>query len=252
MTGRITLIGLMILLASACSPNTPSMTLDELLNRHTQARGGAAAIESVNSITIEALIVEPEFTLTGNYVATRDEWMRIDVYADGVRVFSEALGPDGGWQMFGDGTVADLSPGGAEALYRGVAGNLFGLHELPAMGFELALVGKTPRNTGSYWEIEKTSPDGFSEHIFIDPDTFLIASEVQTSALHPDIDATETRQEDFSSDYRVTAGVLFPEKSEKRNIDTGEVMQTVTVNSRRVNAPVDPAHFARPATESEE
>ena len=247
---RIILAALFGLMASACDPSGSQMTLEQLLEKNAEARGGAAAIENVQSIAIEALIEEPAFTLTGDYVATRDGWMRIDVYANDTRVFTEALGPDGGWQMFDDGSVADLSTEGEAALHRGVAGNLFGLHELPNRGYTLTLVGETTRNEKPYWEIEKIAPDGFSEHVFIDPDTFLVAIEIQTSALHPDLDSTETRQETFALNYSETAGVLFAEKSEKRNIDTGEVMQTVTVNNRRINEPVDAAHFARPAPDA--
>ena len=245
---RIVLGGLSVLLA-ACAPSEPTKNLEWLLARHAEARGGAEAIEKINSIEVVGLITEPEFTVEGHYFATRAGWMRIDVFAEGTRVFTEALGPDGGWQMFGDGRVEDLSPGGKEALARGIAGNLFGLHELENIGYTLALIGKTERHGGVFWEVEQTAPDGFSEHIFIDPDTFVVASEIETSALHPDIDSTQTRQETYYSDYAETAGVLFSEKSEKRNMDTGEVMQTVVIKSRRVNGPIDPVHFLRPTPE---
>ncbi|GJL92981.1 MAG: hypothetical protein DHS20C04_26400 [Hyphococcus sp.] len=225
------------------------MTLDRLLDAHAQARGGKAALESINSVDVTLEIVEPDFSLTGHYRASRDGMMRIDVYAGDDRVFTEALGPDGGWQMFGDGKVADLSPDGDDALRRGVIGNLYGLHELPSLGYELKLIGSNERNGGSFWEIEKTAPDGFSEHLFFDKDTFLIASSVNTSALHPDIDSTEVRQETFYFDYQKVGGVLFSNRSEKRNLDTGDVMQTSAITSRRINVALDPAQFERPPAE---
>jgi hypothetical protein len=72
--------------------------------------------------------------------------MRIDVFAGEDRVFTEALGPEGGWQMFGDGTIADLSEDGDAALRRGVIANLYGLHELPALGYTLNFLGASERN----------------------------------------------------------------------------------------------------------
>jgi len=164
-------------------------------------------------------------------------------------VFTEALGPDGGWQMFDDGEVADLSPDGDAALQRGIIGNLYGLHELPALGYELTFIGSNERNGAEFWEVEKTAPDGFSEHLFFDKDTFLIASSVNTSALHPDIDSTEVRQETFHSDYQEKNGVMFSNKSEKRNLDTGEIMQNTTVTGRQVNVALEPGQFNRPAGE---
>ncbi len=241
------LCAFLLFAASACAP-TPAqeMTLDRLLEAHTDARGGKAALEKIQTLVVELEIVEPGFTLTGRYRASRDGQMRIDVFAGDQRVFTEALGPDGGWQMFGDGEVADLSPGGDDALRRGVIGNLYGLHELPALGYKLEFIGSSQRNNGSFWEIEKTAPDGFSEHLYFDKDTFLIASSINTSALHPDIDSTEVRQETFYSNYQETGGVQFSNASEKRNLDTGEVMQNTTVTGREVNAMLEPGQFERP------
>lgn len=69
---------------------------------------------------------------------------------------------------------------------------------------------------------------------------------IETSALHPDIDSTEVRQETFQSDYREAAGVMFSNFSEKKNLDTGDIMQTDIVKSRSVNTTIDPQIFKRP------
>ncbi len=148
--------------------------------------------------------------------------------------------------MFDDGTVADLSLDGENALKRGLISNLYGLHEITAQGYTLALIGSTSHNGSTYWEVKKSSPDGFSEHLYLDKDTFMITSDIETSALHPDLDSSKTRQETFRSDYREVAGVLFSHKSEKYNLDTGDIMQTAIVTSREVNIDLDPAQFLRP------
>lgn len=69
---------------------------------------------------------------------------------------------------------------------------------------------------------------------------------IETSALHPDIDSTEVRQETFQSDYCEAAGVMFSNFSEKKNLDTGDIMQTDIVKSRSVNTTIDPQIFKRP------
>jgi hypothetical protein len=43
-------------------------------------------------------IKEPSFEVTGTYVATRDGSMRIDIEADGQRVFSEGVHDGQAWQ----------------------------------------------------------------------------------------------------------------------------------------------------------
>ena len=241
------LIGLMAMVSAACSNIEPEMDLDRLIHLHTEARGGADAIENVSTLKVNLEIVEPEFTVTGEYVATRDGYMRIDVFSDGARVFTEALGPGGGWQMFGDGTITGLTPEGEAALHRGVFSNLYGLHELRAQGFSFSLAGKEERNGAQYWMLEQIAPDGFSQNLFVDPDTYLVMSDIRTAALHPDLDSTEVNTETFYFDFQETAGVVFSERSEKRNIATGDVMQNTRVTSRVVNDAVDASIFSRPS-----
>lgn len=248
---RQTLPALFLLVIAACSesPQQPTLpTLEELLANHTEARGGAAAIEAVQTVTVELEIVEPDFTVTGTYVATRGGHMRIDIFAGGNRVFTEALGPDGGWQMFGDGRVADLSADGHKALVRGVAGNLFGLHERAALGYQLELFGEITHDGKTYYELEEVAPDGFSRRLYMDPVSYQITRDLETSALHPDIDATKARKETHSMDFRAgSAGEpVYANKQETRDMDTGALMQTTTITGRTINGLVDASRFSRP------
>ena len=243
---KLTMFFLIAAILSACSGADEAPTLEVLLDRHTQARGGAAAIQAVQRVVVELEITEPTFRVTGRYVATREGLMRIDIFADEQRVFSEALGPGGGWQMGGDGTVKDLSQEGEKALMRGIIGNLYGLHERQALGYRLELVGKTERHGHAVYEIRETAPDGFSKHLFIDAETYLITGDVRTSALHPDVDSTEQRQETRYMDHTPTAGVLFGMREEKRDLDTGALMQSTRVSVRAVNPVIDPDRFDRP------
>ena len=95
--------------------------LTQLIERHTESRGGKQAIEHVHSLRFDLEITEPGFTVRGDYLATRDGYMRIDIYSGDERVFTEALGPDGGWQLLQGATVpTDLSEDGEKALARGL------------------------------------------------------------------------------------------------------------------------------------
>lgn len=245
-----TVLGLAALGWIACTPaNQAEPDLVTIIERHIEARGGREAVESVRSMSVELEIVEPEFTVTGSYVATREGWMRIDVFAGGERVFTEALGPDGGWQMHADGVPLDLSPEGEAALRRGVYGNLYGLHELSDLGYELTLVGQTERGGRSLWEIEQTAPDGFSKHAFLDAETFLDWGEVKTAALHPDVDPTEARQETRVIEHSEAEGIWFPNRMKKIDLDSGDLLQEATITARQLNPPIDPSRFLRPEPE---
>jgi hypothetical protein len=243
---RFFLMAMAAIMLAGCAPDDREMTLDRLLTLHADARGGAGALENIKTISVDIDITEPTFEVEGRYRASRQGYMRIDIFADGERVYTEALGPDGGWQMYRDGTVADVTPEGEAALESGVTGNLFGLHEFQERGYELEFLGSAERNGGTFWEVKQTGPDGASQHLFFDKDTFLIASDIATNALHPDVDATEVPQETFYSDYRETDGVVFSNRSETRNLDTGEVMQTIVTTDRKLNPTLDTEQFVRP------
>jgi len=231
---------------SACASERPA-SLETVIEQHTAARGGAEAIENVHSIRVSLDIVEPEFTVRGEYVATRNGHARVDIYADGERVFTEALTTVGGWQLRqGETVAADLSEDGRQALLRGLIGNLYGLHELPALGYRLSLAGQVPVDNSEYWAIDQLAPDGQSKRLYIDMQTMLVACERETSALHPDIDAERSDQITFIDDYAETGGVLFPGRTVKRDIATGEILQTIVVVDRQINVPIDAAFFERP------
>lgn len=248
---------MLILVVGACSEK-PEQTafpkLEELLTNHTEARGGAAAIEAVQSVQVELEIVEPSFTVSGMYVATREGHMRIDIFADGNRVFTEALGPDGGWQMFGDGRVADLSVDGHKALERGIAGNLFGLHERMGLGYTLELLGEITHNGNTYYELEEIAAGGFSRRLYMDPANYQITRDLETSALHPDLDATKQRKETLSMNFRANGPgePVYSNKQETRDMDTGALMQTATIKKRTINGPIDASRFRRPEGASPE
>ena len=84
-------------LICACAASAASLSLDELVARHTAARGGAAAIEAVKAVEIEVQIEEPTYKANGIYVATREGRMRIVVSIDGKPVYSEGLDGAGSW-----------------------------------------------------------------------------------------------------------------------------------------------------------
>ncbi|MGD8681027.1 MAG: hypothetical protein PVJ33_11715 [Lysobacterales bacterium] len=232
---------------AGCSASGAPMTLKRLVAANTEARGGAEAIENVHAVEFELEITEPGFTVAGHYRATREGFMRIDIFAGGERVYTEAVGPDGAWQMRKDETVGTPeTEAGAAIKRRGIVGNLYGLHELAGLGYTLTFEGARTIAGKDYWVIEKRAPDGFSETVFLDKSSNLDVREVDTSALHPDLNPAKERFETMRLDYRPTAGVLFVRKSEKRNLATREVVQTVLVKSVRVNPTLDEALFQRP------
>src|SRR5262245_6412211 len=109
----------LVLIAMCAWALTPlhaaEVTLEQVVAQHTAAVGGREAVERVRSVQYAITIVEPTFTVDGIYRADRKLRMRIDVVADGKRVFTEAYDGRKAWEMGGDGVVHPSNEKGTAA-----------------------------------------------------------------------------------------------------------------------------------------
>src|ERR1051325_6256157 len=94
--------------AIGCGPG--SLTVDEIIERNTQAMGGRAAIEAVESIEVDLHIADPSFAVGAKYKAARPGRMRIDIFADGKHVYTEAFDGTRAWQWKGKGNEVEDEP----------------------------------------------------------------------------------------------------------------------------------------------
>lgn len=237
--------GLLLCTAEFAGAENSVPTLDDLLQRHAAARGGVAALESVDVLALELELTEPAFTVQGRYVATRDGMVRVDIFAANQRVFSEAINEQGGWQWSAQNPdeVKTLSPDGAAALERGRVGNLYALHELPTVGYELRYRGLEQLGGNSFHVVETIAPGGFQRDVYLDPETFRVAAKAEVSALHPDVNPKASAQITRAVNYQTVSGIVFISESEKTERNGGAVLQSTVVTSSAVNPEVPDGYF---------
>ncbi len=227
---------------------TGAPDLDSVIAKHVEARGGASAIEAIHSYEADIRIVEPTFEVDGNYVATRDGRMRIDISVGGERVFTEALDRGRAWTWSPDEGVLEGSAAGAAALRHGIEFPLkvFGLHEMRTRGHRLELAGRETIDGIDYHALRLTLDDGFEVRYYIHPQTWLIERERTRRALHVDIDPTPEWIETTYGDFRAVGGVLFAHRQVERNVESGEVLSTGTISAIRLNTPLSGGRFSPP------
>ena len=76
MNGQRDLMGLVSVVVVATAlfgSSSPPTTVDEVIERHTKAMGGRAAIEAIQSIEIDLHIADPKFEVDGTYFAARQD-----------------------------------------------------------------------------------------------------------------------------------------------------------------------------------
>ncbi len=221
-------------------------TLDEVIERHTKAVGGRAAIEAIQSIEFDLHITDPKFEVDGTYFAARPGKMRIDVNAGGDHVFTEAFDGQKGWE--GKGTSQNPATEKATAALRhGVElpGKLFGLHELKGRGHRIELGQRENIDGIPYYVLRLTLNDGYSTTLYVDPKTWLITRRRDVRPLHVDVDPTPTTIEQRSSDFRTISGVQFAFASSETDLQSGKVLETTQVRSVKINPPLAPSIFEK-------
>ena len=224
------------------------VTLEDLVQRHTQARGGRSAIEAIGNLEARLRIVEPNFTVEGTWQVDRKGRMHIDVFADGKRVWSEAYDGSVAWDMAGDAEHGSPAKAGASALRHSaqLPTNILGLHEMGSHGHKLEYSGREAIDGAEYYVILLTLDDGFTTRYYLDPASFLIARARVRKALHPDADPTPTTIETVWSDFRPIAGVHFAFKARDTDLTTGKLLQTSELLDLKANPPLDEQIFRMP------
>lgn len=232
------------ILAVLSLASTPTDTdTDRLIQAHTEARGGAAAIEAVQTIEVQ-LIINEGWQADAIYRATREGDMRIDVFIEGERVFTEGLHEGQAWAMQqGETRGSPITDEEARILWRGVLGNLYGLHEYRRHNVAL-MAGSDPDSGDPVLDI--THDDGFEDRLYLDPHTHLVTRQRSDHALHPAVDPTVRRHETRYSDFRTVDGVTYAFRQEKYDLDTGEQVQWTQTRSITLNTIEDRSIFAMP------
>lgn len=234
-------------LSSACATAGAALSLDDVIARHVQARGGAAALDRVRTCAIDLEITERGSTIQGRYYASVERLARIDIVIGGQRAYSEGLDADGVWLWPGDEPVAraSVAEGAANALLHGVEGNVIGLHRFRERGARLVLSPPETLDGVTYHVIECTYSTGHVTYFYIDPSSWLLVRKRDERAYHPDVDSTQQHVESRFSDWQSVDGVVAPHLNADYNIDTGALLSTARVLSRRLNPDLPEGLFSR-------
>lgn len=228
------------------------MKLERIIENHTRTIGGRDAVEAVFALRINFHLTESTFAVDGVYAASRSGRMRVDIFADETRVFTEGFDGQSGWQLPQDAAhCLPTSPEGTAALLHGIEKQLYGLHELEARGHQLKAAGQVTVGDAAYETVDVHFADGHTLKLFISRDTWRIERSQEHKALHPDLDATQLILETRYFDFRPVGRLLRPFRDEQVNLSSGQVMQSTIVRAVEINPTLAPRHFDCPLRTNE-
>jgi hypothetical protein len=208
----------------------------------TRASGGLAAATAIPALAYDLHIKESTYEADATYLVDRKGRMRIDIYIEGKRVYTECYDGAHGWQMDGDGKVVDSSEEGTAALWHGTQypGQILALAELPEHGHTIQSTGRERIDGVDYEVLKLTMSDGFETYRYVNLRTSRIEHSRDMRAAHPDIDSKKTLLDTTASDFRSVDGVLRSFVETQTDLKTGKWNQTATVKAiRRLPALTD-------------
>ena len=243
--GKPLVVLLLVMFVAGCKQPSGSVSVEEIIERNSDAMGGRKAIEAVQSIRIDLHIKDPSFEVDGTYYAARPGKMRIDVSAEGKHVFTEAFDGQNGWQWDGKGEQKPATEKAAAALRHGIElpGKLFGLHELKARGHSIKSSGREKIDGINYHVLQLVLSDGYTVSLYVDPTSWLVTRRRDVRPLHVDVDPTPTTIEQISSDFRDINGVKFPFATSETDLTSGKLLETTVIKSVTINPTLVPTFF---------
>lgn len=237
---RWAVVGLLALLAGSAS----AVTLDELVAKNLEARGGAAKLEAIKTLkTRGKLLVGDQFELGIAQVQKTPESIRVEASLQGLTQVQAWDGHEA-WQISpfqGRKDPEKMSADDARALADDapIGGALF---DWKARGSKLEYLGTEDVDGTDAHKLKVTLKNGDVEYVYLDPDHYL---EIRTVAQR-NVRGTQVVSVSDYGDYEQVAGVYFPFSIATENKGDGGKSQ-ITIEHAEANVPIEDTQFAFPA-----
>jgi hypothetical protein len=238
---------------SACvsgrpDPSISERQLDRIIERSLTATGGESALSGLRNLRLKAAWTEMGTAFTGDYRATRDGLMRIDVSVDGKRVFSEGIDSRGPWEQKGpDAPATPVGPEAGNALRHGIEYRFNGIWLARERGNKVSHAGREVIDGVDYHVIKLTLRDGFESYFYVNPATWLVERQRDTRAYHPSLDRTKVRIENVFDQHVARCGVKMPSRQQDRDVGAGKILSSSRVVEGTCNVPFATLDIDRPS-----
>lgn len=220
-------------------------SIEQIVDMNTEALGGKEALDSVVTMVKRSRIVEGDYRDIAVFATDRLGRMRVDIFADGDRVFAESYDGKNGYQWSPEKGQSAASQSGTVALSHTpqLPNHIFRLKDVAANGHDLELLEDEKVDGTNYSVLKLTLSDGFENYLWVDSETGFVTRVRNTRALHVDIDDEQKLIESRISDFQQVGDILHPHKVLEVDLKTGEVLVDVTLLSMDVNVELSGAYF---------
>lgn len=232
-----------ILALAVLVPSLWAQTVDEIIAKNTEARGGADKLKSVKSIKSTATMsMGPGMEAPGTLIQKRPDMARLEFTIQGLTAV-QAYDGKNAWQImpFMGKKDAELMSAD-EAKETQEMADLDGpLVDYKTKGHKVELLGKEKIEGTDAYKLKLTLKNGDVRTVYIDSDSFLVIKEETTRTIR----GTEQTVESSIGDYKEVDGIMFPCGIES-GVKGGSEKQKITITKVELNVPLDDAIFKMP------
>ncbi len=230
-----------------------AQTVDELVAKHIQARGGLDKLKAIQTLKITRTVATPFTSVVMVVYKKRPALIRWEQTPKGqTAAIPRAIGATAAWDLAQGKVVTRPETLAIEG--REIDGDFDGLLvDWKEKGHTVTLEGKEKLGTGEAYKLKVTTKGGTARDVYLDATTYLeaqVAGRVRLPAMDPK--TKEHRFHDMTltfSDYREVNGVKFPFAVDEERTGGG-ITQSFAMYTEKieVNVPIEDAMFAPPST----
>jgi hypothetical protein len=240
----VLLAGLLPLAASHAQTPAPTMTVDQLVAKNMEAKGGTAALEAIKTIRFEGrlLVNQGQVELKVTETKERPGKVRSDAILQGMTLVQAYNGTDG-WKvnpLYGRKDPEKMSADEAKSLVE--EAEIGGpLENWKAQGKTLTYLGTEDVEGTAAHKLKVVRRNGDISYVYLDPDYFL---EIRVIDQRIEQGAQVEIETDLG-DYEKVNGVYFPFSIEAGSKGSSDKQKTI-IEKGEANIPVDESIFEFP------
>jgi len=225
-----------------------AQTVDEIINKSIEARGGLQKIKAIKSLkmTGKLTILGPGVEASIIMQQKRPNAFRMDATLQGQAIV-EAYDGESGWQInpFQGISEPDKLAGDELKAAQAEADIDGALVDYKAKGHTVELLGKEDLEGTPAYKLKVTLKNGDVSYLYIDAEKYLTLKATEKSkqaGIEQEIDI-------YPSNYKPVNGVLFPFSTERKA--GGQTQIQIAIDKIEIDAPVDDAAFKMPVKAAE-
>ncbi len=239
---RRTLLG--IALTALLAPLAHAQTVDEIVAKYVQARGGLDKLKAVQSVRMTGrMTMGPGMEAPVMLEMVRPNKMRMEFTVQGMTGV-QAYDGSTAWILmpFMGKKNPEAVPAEDAKRFEEQADMDGPLVDYKQKGNQVELMGKEPVEGTDAYKLKLTLKNGSVRYLYIDAENFL---EIRTESKRT-VQGTEVEMVGTPGDYKKVDGVMYPFSLES-GMKGGQQTNKMTIDSIAVNLTIDPTQFAMPA-----